>query len=244
MTMRPMALVTGAARGIGRAVAMELARSGHDLVAWDIADIDDSFESELRPFGARLVAAARVDVADVAAIHAALAALGDDAERLTRLVNCAGIAQAVPVLEITPDDFERMLKINLLGAFFTAQAVARNLVARELQGSIVHVASMAGRTGGKYNGAHYAASKAALISVTKGMATALGPHGIRVNAVAPGIIETAMTRAIDGSDAQAIASPLRRWGQPSEVATVVAFLLSDAASYVTGEIVDINGGIL
>jgi 3-oxoacyl-[acyl-carrier protein] reductase len=243
MSGRPVSLVTGAARGIGRAVAVELAARGFDLIVWDREPLDREVIAELAERGAAC-SWQEVDVGDADAITTAFAEGRDHHPLLTTLVNCAGIAQARPVLDISPQDFERMLRINLLGSFFTSQAFAKNLVERGLPGSIVNITSMAARTGGKYNGAHYAASKAGLIAVTQAMATALGRHGIRVNAVAPGIIETDMTRAIEGSGVQAMASPLGRWGRPREVATTIAFLVSEDASYITGEVVDINGGLL
>jgi NAD(P)-dependent dehydrogenase (short-subunit alcohol dehydrogenase family) len=195
-------------------------------------------------------------VQDLAELDGAIAAVGrcaDELGGLDGLVNAAGIFQTREVLEITVEDFDRMFSINLRALFFLQQAAARRMVAAG-GGSIVNFASTAARIPRPLS-SHYAASKAAVVSVTRSAAAALAADGVRVNAICPGVIATPMIEAIlddradrFGTTAQSIAGewteahPMGRLGEPREVAEVVAFLLSDAAGYVTGESVGVNGG--
>jgi NAD(P)-dependent dehydrogenase (short-subunit alcohol dehydrogenase family) len=242
-----VAVVTGAAQGIGAACAERLAAAGAAVALWDIAAAPGEalakrlVEAGGRAayFGCNVARKAEVD----AALDATLAAFG----RIDMLVNNAGIFRAADFLEITEADWDAVIGVNLSGAFFVGQAVARAMAARG-GGAIVNMSSVNGVLAIP-SIASYNVSKGGIDQLTRVMALALADRGIRVNAVAPGTIATELAkRAVLGSEEakQRIMSrtPLRRLGEPREIAGVVAFLLSDAASYVTGEIVYADGGRL
>ena len=232
--------VTGATRGIGRAIALAVAREGADvLVNGRDAAAGRAVCGEIEALGRRAVWHA-ADLARVEAargvVTAAVAAFG----RLDVLVNNAGLFQRKPVLELSEADWDGLLDVNLKGAFFCAQAAGQAMRGRG--GAIVNVGSDAGWSGGLNPCAHYAASKAGLASITRSFAKELAPHGIRVNALAPGLITTEM-----GGTASAtlpgLRIPLGREGTADEVAAAVVFLASDEASYVTGAILNLSGGL-
>ena len=236
------AVVTGATRGIGRAIALTLAAEGADvLVHGRDADAGRGVVAAIEGLGRRAAWHAS-DLGDAGAgagvTAAALAAFG----RLDILVNNAGLFQRKPALELDEAEWDRLLDVNLRGAFFCAQAAARAMRDRGAGGIIVNVASDAAWSGGINPCAHYAASKAGMVSFTRSLARELAPFGIRVNAIAPGLITTDMGGTA-GSTLPDLRIPLGREGTPEEVAAVVAFLASDEASYVTGANLNLSGGL-
>jgi NAD(P)-dependent dehydrogenase (short-subunit alcohol dehydrogenase family) len=242
-----VAVVTGAAQGIGAACVQRLADSGAAVALWDVdAGRGAALAQQLAAAGRR-AAFFRCDVASRAEVDAALAATLAAYGRVDQLVNNAGIFRAADFLEITEADWDAVIGVNLKGAFLVGQAVARAM-AGSGGGAIVNMSSVNGvltiPTIASYN-----VSKGGVDQLTRVMALALAGRGIRVNAVAPGTIATELAKnAVLGSEAatQRIMSrtPMQRLGEPDEIASVVAFLLSDAASYLTGEIVYVDGGRL
>ena len=241
-------VVTGGAQGIGEACARRLAGDGAAVAIWDLADAAGlALAGELSAAGARAVychcnVALKADVD--AALAATLAAFGS----VDGLVNNAGIFKAAEFLEISEADWDAVIAVNLKGAFLVGQAVAREMVKAEgeRKGAIVNMSSVNGRlaipTIASYN-----ASKGAIDQLTRVMALALADRGVRVNAVAPGTIATELARnaVLTSEEAKArimSRTPMKRLGEPAEIADVCAWLLSDAASYVTGEIVVVDGG--
>ncbi|MBK7614204.1 MAG: SDR family oxidoreductase [Vitreoscilla sp.] len=239
-------VVTGAAQGIGAACARRLVLDGAKVSLWDVDDAGaQRLAAELRGAG-HSVHACRCDVsqqADVAtALQATVSALG----RMDALVNNAGIFRAADFLDVTEANWDAVIAVNLKGAFLCGQAVARQIVAQGGGGAIVNMSSVNGSLA-IASIASYNASKGGINQLTRAMALALADHGIRVNAVAPGTIATELARsAVLTSDEarQRILgrTPMKRLGEPEEVADVVAFLLSDAARYMTGEVVHVDGG--
>ena len=240
-----VALVTGAANGIGAACARLFAASGAAVALWDVdAAAAEALAGELAGTG-RIAVAMRCDVSQSEQVTSTVAATLEQFGRIDILVNNAGIFRAAPFLEVTEADWDAVLAVNLKGAFLVGQAVAR-VMAAQGGGAIVNMSSVNG-TLAIPSIASYNASKGAINQLTRAMALALAEHGIRVNAVAPGTIATELARqAVLGSDeakARIMSrTPLGRLGEPAEVAQVCAFLASDAASYMTGEIVVVDGG--
>ena len=239
-----VALVTGAARGIGAAVAATLAARGHPVVLADVLPEVEQAAAALP--NARAI---RLDVADPAAVAALPQALGPDWwERLGVVVNNAGISpkqdgRARPIREMPLEEWNRVLAVNLTGAFLVSQACIPPLRARRW-GRIVMMTSQAARAKSQIAGAHYAASKTGLMGFARSLAVELGPDGITVNSVAPGRIDTPMAQGAPAgvNDAFLAQVPLRRVGTPEDVAEVVAFLASDAAGYLSGATLDVGGG--
>jgi 3-oxoacyl-[acyl-carrier protein] reductase len=186
-----------------------------------------------------------MDVTRRAQIDAVVQDVLDRWGTLDILVNNAGIYEVLPVEEITEAQWDRVLAVNLKGAFLCCQAVIP-IMKRQGAGRIVNIASSAGKTGGTLAGAHYSVSKAGLICLAKQLARELGPHGITVNAVAPGRIDTPMIQAVPEAENEVFRqrTPLGRLGTAEDVANAVLFLASDEASFITGEILDVNGGLL
>ena len=237
------ALVTGAGRGIGLATAKTFAREG---AAVAIADIDHARAHDaaaaLKGLGARALPV-QVDVADPGSVAAMVGAIVAAFGRIDILSNNAGVGGNTPFLETTFDEWERILRVNLTGAFLVAQAVARNM--RENGGGkIINIASLSGQRGGEGRAA-YGAAKAGLELLTKVMAVELAPLGINVNAIAPGPIETEMARvAHDAATRAAYGNlvPMGRYGTPEEIADAAVFLASDESRYVHGHTLNVDGG--
>jgi NAD(P)-dependent dehydrogenase (short-subunit alcohol dehydrogenase family) len=239
------AVITGAANGIGAACARLLSAQGAAVALWDVADAAGrALADEISAAGGRALYSP-CNVARAADVEAALAATVAAFGRVDALVNNAGIFKAADFLDITEADWDAVIDVNLKGAFLVGQAVARTMVAQG-SGAIVNMSSVNG-TLAIPTIASYNASKGGINQLTRVMALALADRGVRVNAVAPGTIATELAKnAVLTSDEarQRILSrtPMKRLGEPSEIADVVAFLLSDAASYMTGEIVTVDGG--
>jgi 3-oxoacyl-[acyl-carrier protein] reductase len=240
-----VALVTGAGRGIGLGIARAFAREGVRVAICDAvpALLEDAL-AQIERLGGQ-AQAFQMDVTDKVRIQEVVDAVLAQWGTVDILVNNAGIYEVLPFEEISEAQWDRVLNVNLKGAFFCCQAVIPAMK-RQGGGWIVNMASSAGKTGGTLAGAHYSVSKAGVICLTKQLARELGPHGITVNAVAPGRIETPMIHLASDGENEAFVqrTPLGRLGTPEDVAHTVVFLASDAASFITGEIVDVNGGLL
>ncbi len=237
-----VALVTGASRGIGRAVALLLARAGARVVVTSRGDGASAVADEITAAGGQALALA-ADVVDAAAMTAAIDRIVDTYGRLDILVNNAGITRDQLLLRMKRDDWDAVLATNLTGTFICTQAVLKTMV-RQRVGRIISISSVVGQSGnpGQTN---YAATKAGIIGFSKALAREVASRNITVNVVAPGLIDTDMTRDIS-SDAQANWTaniPLGRLGTPDDVAAAVCFLASDAASYITGQVLAVNGGM-
>lgn len=239
-----IALVTGAACGIGQAIAVQLAADGADLALCDVqADWLDATAAKVRALGRRAETYA-MDVADGTAVGEAVARVAADFGRIDVLVNNAGITRDTLLIRMTEDDWDQVLDINLKGAFLVTKAVVKCMM-KQRAGAVINIASVVGLTGNPGQ-ANYSASKAGLIALTKTTAKELGSRGIRANAVAPGFIRTAMTDQLPESAQQAMLRlvPLGRPGEPEDVAQAVAFLASDNAAYVNGQVLTVCGGMV
>ncbi|MFD1713803.1 SDR family NAD(P)-dependent oxidoreductase [Amnibacterium flavum] len=247
---RRVVLVTGGASGIGAAVASAFAGEGAIVVSADL-----SHPGALEPSSRDGVWTARLDVADEDAVASLVADVGTRIGLIDTVVCAAGISTMDFAIDTTAADWQRNSDVNAKGSFFVAKHVARGLVAAERPGRVIFIASQAGKNG--YRGmAAYVASKHAVLGLTKTMAVELAPRGITVNAICPGIIETPMKHreriqggALRGLTAEDIAAedrsqvPLGRTGQPADVAGVALFLASDLASYMTGQGINVTGGM-
>ncbi len=244
MTDHPVALVTGAAQGIGLACAQALAEAGHRVVLADIKA--DAVAEAARTLGDGHAGLA-CDMADESQISGLFDRVETDFGPVRVLVNNAGIALPGDFLTYSAADFRKVLDVNLIGVFLASQRAARTMVDRGLQGAIVNMSSINAVVAIPSIPA-YCASKGGVMQLTKAMALALAPHGIRVNAVGPGSIDTEMMAGVNADpEAFRIAmsrTPLKRPGTPQEIADVVAFLASDKASYITGETIYVDGGRL
>jgi len=238
-----VALITGAARGIGREIALAFAQAGADLALCDLRAEDLQETRRSAEALGRQVLTEATDVTQGEAVAALVHRVLDKFQRVDILVNNAGITRDALLVRMKEDDWDAVLAVNLKGAFLCTRAVAPVMM-RQRSGRIVNLASVIGLMGnaGQTN---YAASKAGLIGLTKSVAKELASRGITVNAIAPGFIETEMTQALS-EDTKAhwcARIPMGCFGHPSDVAQAALFLASDAARYITGQVVQVDGGL-
>jgi 3-oxoacyl-[acyl-carrier protein] reductase len=237
-----VALVTGASRGIGRAIAVKLAAQGATVVAAARERNAATTVDEILAAGGKADVAS-ADVSDAAAIEALVAGTLDRHGRIDILVNNAGIAKDQLMLRMKREDWDAVIATNLTSAFVLTQAVLKPMI-RQKSGRIVCISSVVGQSGNPGQ-ANYAASKAGLIGFAKAVALEVASRNITVNVVAPGLIETDMTRGMteDARDEWATRIPLKRLGTPDDIAAAVCFLASHEASYITGQVIAVNGGM-
>jgi len=240
-----VALVTGAGRGIGRAIALELARAGAAVgLLGRGADALRAVAGEVEREGGRALALA-ADVSAPAEVEAAIAACSATLGAVDVLVNNAGASSRGPIDAVPPEEWARVLDVNLTGAYLCARAVAPAMRARRW-GRIVNISSITAQTGGVSGSVAYSAAKGGLLAFTRTLARDLAPFGITVNAVSPGQIDTRMSDELSPEQLRAVVEmiPLGRLGTPEEIAHAVRFLASAEAGFITGVTLDVNGGIL
>ena len=241
--MNRIAMVTGASRGIGRACALELAKAGVK-VALAARQLDklEAVAGEIRALGGEAFVVA-IDLGSQPGIKEAIGKVAKEFGRIDMLVNNAGVTKDGLALRMKPDDWNLVLQTNLTGAFYCIQQVISPMM-KERWGRIVNISSVVGESGNAGQ-ANYVASKAGLIGLTKSLAQELGSRNITVNAVAPGFIETDMTHVLKDEQKLKITQgiPLGRIGRVEEVACAVRFLCSEEAGYITGNVIDVNGGM-
>ncbi len=239
------AFITGASRGIGKAIAQKFAEQGANIVFTHLSSIDQehSLIEELRSFGVQ-VSAYRSDASDFAAVNEVIQQVVDEFGRLDILVNNAGITRDNLLLRMDEQAWDEVINVNLKSVFNTVKAAAKTFI-KQRSGSIINISSVVGLKGNAGQ-ANYAASKAGVIGFTKSMALELASRNIRSNAIAPGFILTAMTENLIDSATQEWLKliPLQRMGTPEDVANCALFLASDAASYITGQVIQVDGGML
>jgi len=244
-----VAVVIGAAQGIGRATAFALAEQGAVIVAMDRnADLVNATTEEMKGEGFQAWAE-EVDVADSGRVRDAMAGVANKFGRFDALVNCAGVACHGESLVLADSDWARIISINLTGAFWAAREAGRQMIGLGRTGSIVTIGSISGEVANvPQNQTAYNASKAGVHTMTKCLAVEWAKKGIRVNAIAPGYVDTELTRGgIENPEWMSVWSnhtPMGRVGQPAEIASIAVFLTSDAASYMTGSVVVVDGGYL
>jgi 3-oxoacyl-[acyl-carrier protein] reductase len=238
-----VSIVTGASQGIGETIARGLAAEGATVILADVQK--DKLETVARAIveAGGKADAHQVDVSDTAAVEGVVAAVVAAHGRIDHLVNNAGITRDGLLMRMREEDWDAVLRVNLKGTFNFSKAVIRTMIAAKY-GRIVNIASVAGLMGNAGQ-ANYAASKAGVIAFARSLAREVGARGITVNAVAPGFIATAMTDVLpeDVKKAYLEIIPLKKFGLPKDVASAVEFLLSDAAAYITGQVVSVNGGM-
>lgn len=236
-----VAVVTGAGRGIGRAISERLAAGGATVICTDVMDCDETVAAISAAGGS--AESMVFDVTDGAASGEAIRAINDTHGRIDILVNNAGITRDQLLIRMKPEDWRRVLEINLDGVFNVTQPVAKVMM-RQRSGRVVNIASVVGLMGnaGQCN---YAASKAAVIGMTKSLAREMGPRGVTVNAIAPGFIKTPMTEQLNDEQREALVKNLaiQRLGEPEDIAEAVAFLAGPGASYITGIVINVSGGL-
>ena len=241
-----VAIVTGAGRGIGRSIATELAHAGAKVVAADIDSASIRETSDLINEREGSSIAVEVDVTKSKSVDSLIATTLETYGQVNILVNNAGIMFRTRILDISVEEWEQTLKVNLSGPFLCTQAVLPVMKERKF-GRIINISSSAGRSVSTLGGAHYTASKAGLLGLTRAVAKEVAPFGITVNAICPGLIDTEMVRktTTDKELQDFLGSfPIQRIGKPEEIGDLVVFLCSEKASYITGASLDINGGDL
>ena len=233
-------ILTGGAQGIGKTIAAFLADRGSDMVIFDVLD-GETTAAELREKGVR-AAYFKVDVSNLAQVEQAVAAVVKEMGGIDNLVNNAGITRDKLLIRMSEEEWDQVIRVNLKGVFTCTKTVIRQMLKKG--GSIVNISSIAGLMGNAGQ-SNYAASKAGIVGFTKSIAREYGERNIRVNAVAPGFIMTRMTDTLDEAwkEKTVKAIPLGRAGEPIDVARVVYFLLSDYSAYVTGETINVSGGL-
>ena len=236
------ALITGAGRGIGKTIALKLAVSGADTILVDMSPEMDDVRKEIEGMNRKCLTF-QVDVTDLEAIYAMVNNIIEELGEIHILVNNAGITQDNLFMRMKPEQWSKVIDVNLNGVFNMTKAVMRSMV-KQRYGKIINISSVVGFSGnpGQVN---YSSTKSALVGFTKSLAREVGTRGVTVNAVAPGFIDTAMTQALNESQQEAILQqiPLGRMGDAGDIANAVAFLASKEASYITGTVLHVNGGM-
>lgn len=239
-----VAIVTGGSRGIGRAICLELARLGVNVVVNYAGNVEKANEvvSECEKFGVKAIAVG-ADVSKMTEVEALVATTVETFGKIDILVNNAGITCDKLLMRMTESDFDRVIDTNLKGAFLTMKLVSK-IMMKQRSGNIVNISSVVGLMGnaGQMN---YAASKAGVLGMTKSLAREIASRGVRVNAVAPGFIETDMTAELSAEIRENLTKniPLGTLGSPEDVAKVVAFLVGDGGAYLTGQVISVDGGM-
>jgi 3-oxoacyl-[acyl-carrier protein] reductase len=238
-----VAVVTGGSRGIGRATALTLCKAGFDIViASPEVDKNEEVAAEIRNCSGKAVTV-NLDISSLESIKESFAYILKETGRIDVLVNNAGITRDALAMRMKPEDWDLVIRINLTGAFLAIQQVLPPMM-KERWGRIINIASVVGRSGNPGQ-ANYVSSKAGIIGLTKSLAQEVGSRNITVNAVAPGFIETDMTQNLPAAVREAMLSkvPLKRPGRPEDIANAVKFLASEDAAYITGQVLDVNGGM-
>ena len=240
-----VAIVTGSAQGLGKAIAVTLAKEGANIVASDInLEKAKAVVKEIEVMKREAIAV-KADVSKKQDVESMVKTTISQFGQIDILVNCAGICSLSPILEITEEEWDRIFAVNLKGTFLCSQAVFREMLGRK-SGKIVNISSASAKIGGVAVGAHYSASKAGVICFTKSLALAAAPYKINVNCVCPGPVETEMTDAWGDEMNTKFKNmiPWKDYGKPQDIAAAVLFLVSEEARYITGETLDVNGGLV